>query len=188
MEEGIPVIIEVYTKLYKAITAMPEISYQPIGIVHSPFVTPVGTPIQPAAARDTEAVIEIFPEYEAGLQDLNGFSHIFVLFHMHLVKGRPLTVIPFLDTEPHGVFATRSPARPNPIGLSVVVLDKIVGNKLYVKDIDILEGSPVLDIKPYIEEVDVFETYKNGWFGNNIHKMDKQKDDGRFTASNNDFI
>jgi tRNA-Thr(GGU) m(6)t(6)A37 methyltransferase TsaA len=165
---------------------MPEISYQPIGIVHSPFKTPEGTPIQPAAARDAEAVIEIFPEYEAGLQDLNGFSHIFVLFHMHLVKGRPLRVIPFLDTESHGVFATRSPARPNPIGLSVVVLEKVVGNKLYVRNIHMLEGSAVLDIKPYITVMDAFETSRNGWFEKNIHKMELQKDDGRFTIESNE--
>ena len=159
---------------------MPEITYRPIGIVHSPFINPEGTPIQSVAAKDIEAVIEIFPEYAEGLKDLDGFSHIYILFHLHLAGGKPLMVVPFLDTEPHGVFATRSPARPNSIGLSVVLLEKITGNRLYVKNIDILDGSPVLDIKPYISQVDIFETSKNGWFGDNIHKMDQQKDDGRF--------
>jgi len=97
-----------------------------------------------------------------------------------IFQKKGLTVIPFLDTKPHGVFATRSPARPNPIGFSVVVLEKIEGNKLYVKNIDILDGSPVLDIKPYIPQFDVFETSQNGWVEKNIHRMKMQKDDGRF--------
>jgi tRNA-Thr(GGU) m(6)t(6)A37 methyltransferase TsaA len=160
---------------------MPEIIYQPIGIVHSPFKDPEGTPIQSVVARNTEAVIEIFPEYVEGMNDLEGFSHLYILFHCHLVKQKRLTVIPFLDTLPHGIFATRSPARPNPIGLSVVFLKKFAGNKLYVNHIDILDGSPVLDIKPYISQFDVFENVKTGWLENNLHKTDKQKDDGRFT-------
>jgi len=160
---------------------MHEIIYRPIGIVHSPFKVPEGTPIQPVADGDTEAVIEIFPEYIEGLKDLESFSHLYILFHLHLIKVKQFTVIPFLDTIPHGVFATRSPARPNPIGLSVVCLEKIIGNNLYIKNIDILDGTPVLDIKPYISWFDVFETTKNGWFDSSVHKIEKQKDDGRFT-------
>ena len=160
---------------------MPEIIYNPIGIVHSPFKNPEGTPIQSVSAKEAEAVIEIYPGYVEGLKDLDGFSHLYILFHLHLVTRMPLTVIPFLDNIPHGVFATRSPARPNPIGLSVVLLDRIVDNKLYVRQIDILDGSPVLDIKPYISQFDVFETSKNGWFDNRKRDMDIQKDDGRFT-------
>ena len=159
---------------------MLEIIYKPIGIVHSPFKKPEGTPIQPIAGKDTRGVIEIFPEYREGLKDLESFSHLYILFHLHLIRGKKLTLIPFLDTIPHGVFATRSPARPNPIGLSVVTLEKITGNNLYIKNIDILDGSPVLDIKPYISQFDVFNTTKNGWFDSSIHNMEKQKDDGRF--------
>jgi tRNA-Thr(GGU) m(6)t(6)A37 methyltransferase TsaA len=159
---------------------MLNITYQPIGIVHSSFSKPEGTPIQPIVAKNTEAVIEIFPEFSEGLKDLEEFSHIYILFHLHLAEKKELTVIPFLDTIPHGVFATRSPGRPNAIGISVVCLDKIEANKLYVKNIDILDGSPVLDIKPYIPLFDVFETSKNGWFEKNLHKMESQKDDGRF--------
>lgn len=159
---------------------MLNISYKPIGIVHSPFTKPEGTPIQSAVSKNSEAVIEIYPEFEEGLRDLEHFSHIYILFHLHLAEKKELTVIPFLDTTPHGVFATRSPGRPNAIGISVVCLNKIEGNKLYIKNIDILDGSPVLDIKPYIPQFDVFETTKNGWFEKNIHKMKSQKDDGRF--------
>lgn len=159
---------------------MNKIIYQPIGMVHSPFTKPEGTPIQPLAAKDTDAVIEIFPEYAEGLKDLEKFSHLHIIFHLHLIQKKQLTVIPFLDTVPHGIFATRSPARPNPIGLSVVLLDKIEGNNLYIKNIDILDGSPVLDIKPYISQFDIIETTRNGWFEKHVHKIEEQKDDGRF--------
>lgn len=159
---------------------MHNIVYQPIGIVHSPYKQPEGTPIQPVVAIGVCATIEILPEYAEGLKDLEGFSHIYVLFHLHLAKSNSLLVTPFLDTESHGVFATRAPGRPNPIGISVVCLEKIAGNILHVKNIDILDGSPVLDIKPYIPKFDVFETYKNGWFDKVNHKIEDQKDDGRF--------
>jgi tRNA (adenine37-N6)-methyltransferase len=159
---------------------MPDITYQPIGIVHSPFINPEGTPIQPAAAKNTEAVIEIFSEFSEGLLDLENFSHIHVLFHLHLAGKKELTVVPFLDTVPHGVFATRSPGRPNSIGISVVCLDRIEGNKLYVRNIDILDGSPVLDIKPYVPQFDIFETTKSGWFENKLNNLENKKDDGRF--------
>jgi tRNA (adenine37-N6)-methyltransferase len=159
---------------------MNQITYHPIGIVHSPFRIPEGTPIQAAAAKDICATIEIFPEFIPGLKDLDGFSHIIVFFHIHLATHKSLLVTPFLDTESHGVFATRSPGRPNAIGMSVVELEKIKNDRLFVKSIDILDGSPVLDIKPYIPQFDVFETSKNGWLEKNVHKMKIKKDDGRF--------
>lgn len=159
---------------------MNRITYCPVGIVHSPFRIPEGTPIQSVAAKDIQARIEIFPEYSKGLKDLEEFSHIIVLYHLHVAKFKSLHVVPFLDTETHGIFATRSPARPNPIGFSVVELDKIENNILFVKGVDILDGSPVLDIKPYIPQFDVFETTKKGWIEKNAHKLGDQKDDGRF--------
>ncbi len=160
---------------------MNEISYKVIGCVHSPYKNPEGTPIQPAASTgDVFATVEFFPEYAEGLKDLEGFSHIYVLFHLHCSTNKSLQVTPFLDNEPHGVFATRSPGRPNPIGLSVVELIKIEGNLLTVKNPDMLDGSPVLDIKPYVSKFDVFETTKNGWLEKNLHKMIQVKDDGRF--------
>ncbi len=159
---------------------MNRITYFPIGIVHSPFRIPEGTPIQSVAAKDIQARIEIFQEYSKGLKDLEEFSHIIVLFHLHVAKFKSLHVVPFLDIETHGIFATRSPGRPNPIGFSVVELDRIENNILFVKGIDILDGSPVLDIKPYIPQFDVFETTKKGWIEKNAHKLGDQKDDGRF--------
>jgi len=160
--------------------SMLNITYHPIGIVHSPYKQPEGTPIQPITSKEVNATIEIFPGYVEGLKDLEGFSHIYVLFHLHLAKSNSLLVTPFLDTKSHGVFATRAPGRPNPIGISVVCLEKIAGNILHVKNIDMLDGSPVLDIKPYIPQFDVFNTYKNGWYDMVNNKIEDQKDDGRF--------
>lgn len=160
---------------------MPVVTYNPIGgIVYSPFKKPEGTPVQSVATKDTFATIEIFPEYTEGLKDLDGFSHIYVLFHLHLAKSKSLLVIPFLDNVQHGIFATRAPGRPNSIGISVLCLEKITGNILHEKNIDILDGSPVLDIKPYIPLFDVFKTVKIGWFDKIKRKIEVQKDDGRF--------
>lgn len=161
---------------------MSSVEYQSIGIVHSPFKTPEGTPIQSGASGGNAfATIEIFPEFAEGLKDLGGFSHIYVLFHLHLAKSKSLIVTPFLDTKKHGIFATRSPGRPNTIGLSVVCLEKVEGNILHIRNVDILDGSPVLDIKPYLPQFDVFETTKNGWLEKNAHKMTQTVDDGRFS-------
>lgn len=167
---------------------MNRITYFPIGVAHSPFRSPEGTPIQAGVAKDIQARIEIFPEYAKGLKDLEGFSHIIVLFHLHVAKFKSLNVIPFLDTESHGIFSTRSPGRPNPIGFSVVELERIEKDMLFVKGVDILDGSPILDIKPYVPQFDVFETTKNGWIEKNVHRMKIQKDDGRFAKDENDPI
>jgi tRNA-Thr(GGU) m(6)t(6)A37 methyltransferase TsaA len=158
-----------------------SITYQPIGIIHSPFNQPKGTPIQPPAARDIAGTVEIFPEYVPGLKDLDGFSHIVLLFHFHLSKEAKLEVIPFMDTKLRGVFATRAPSRPNPIGLSVVRLQKIENNILHILDVDIVDGTPLLDIKPYVSAFDERDVEKIGWLKNNIHKMPNIKDDNRFT-------
>lgn len=157
-----------------------EIKYKPIGIIYSPFKEPRGTPIQPTAAKDVWGRVEIFPEYVDGLKDLDGFSHIILLYHFHLSGEASLRIKPFLDNEERGVFATRAPRRPNPIGLSVVRLNKIEGNVLYVQDIDIVDGTPLLDIKPFIPEFDSRGVGKKGWIEKNIHKLPKVKDDGRF--------
>ncbi|RAO99486.1 hypothetical protein PW5551_03070 [Petrotoga sp. 9PW.55.5.1] len=159
---------------------MDEIKYHPIGIVHSPFKEPKGTPIQPTAALGIKATVEIYHEYEEGLQDLECFSHIIIIYHFHLSKHYNLKVKPYMDNNFHGVFATRSPSRPNPIGLSVVRLISIENNVLNVQNIEIIEGTPVLDIKPYIPEFTTNEKIKIGWLENNIHKLRQSKDDGRF--------
>lgn len=159
---------------------MKEIIYKPIGIIHSPFKNPEGTPIQPIAAKDIEGIIEIYPEYSEGLQDLDGFSHIILLFHCHFSNKLFLKVKPYMDDIQHGVFATRAPSRPNSIGFSIVNLIKIEKNLLYIKEIDIVDGTPLLDIKPYVQKFDYRENSKTGWLEKNINKLSKAKDDGRF--------
>ena len=156
------------------------IGYRPIGVVHSPFKRPEGTPIQPTAARGVPGVVEVFPEYVEGLRDLEGFSHIILIYHFHLCKRCSLTVRPYMDDKHHGVFATRAPCRPNPIGISVVRLIKVNGNLLHVQDLDIIDGTPLLDIKPYVPEFDVREVERIGWLEKNVHKLLTSKDDGRF--------
>ena len=129
---------------------MEEISYRPIGIIHSPFKETKGTPIQPAGAQGIAATIELKPEYVDGLKDLEGFSHIFLIYHFHLSQGYSLKVKPFLDKYMRGLFATRAPKRPNAIGVSVVRLVGIKGCTLQIEDVDIVDGTPLLDIKPYL--------------------------------------
>jgi len=159
---------------------MDEIRYKPIGIIHSQFKEPKGVPIQPTAAKGIDGRVELFPEYAEGLKDLEGLSHIILIYHLHLSRKTSLKVRPYMDNEMHGVFATRAPSRPNPIGISVVRLVRIDGNILYIKDVDIVDGTPLLDIKPYVPEFDVREVEKIGWLENNVHKLPESKDDGRF--------
>lgn len=161
---------------------MNEIKYKPIGIIHSPFKKPTGTPIQPAAGKSINGTVEVFPEYAEGLKDLEGFSHIILIYHLHLSKGWCLKVKPFMDNELRGVFATRAPSRPNPIGLSVVHLVRIEKNILYIQDLDIVDKTPLLDIKPYVPEFETKEVKKLGWLEKNIHKLPSSAGlaDGRF--------
>ena len=128
-----------------------------------------------------EGEIEIFPEYVAGLQDLEGFSHIILIYHFHLAKTASLTAQPFMDSREHGVFAMRGPSRPNPIGISTVRLTTIKGNILHIKDIDIINGTPLLDIKPYVPEFDGRKVEKIGWLANQVEKLKTTTDDGRFS-------
>ena len=157
-----------------------EIKYKPIGIVHSPFKEPKGVPIQPEVAKGIKGTVEIFPQYEDGLIDIEGFSHIIIVSHFHLAKGFKLIVTPYMDEETHGVFATRAPARPNSIGLSIVKLVGKERNILYIEDVDIVDGTPVLDIKPYVPQFDVRHAYKIGWLEKNVDKLPESRDDGRF--------
>jgi tRNA-Thr(GGU) m(6)t(6)A37 methyltransferase TsaA len=161
---------------------MDKIEYRPIGIIHTPHQTPEGTPIQPNGARGVAGQIEIFPEYIAGLADLAGFSHLYIIYHFHLSKEFSLTVKPFLDDIERGLFATRAPSRPNPIGLSAVELLGIENGTLRVQDIDVVDGTPLLDIKPYVPAFDVREVYRTGWIGKKADKIGKVVDDGRFRA------
>ena len=159
---------------------MDEIRYKPIGIIHSPFKEPKGTPIQPTAAKGVDGAVEVFPEYVEGLKDLDGFSHIILIYHLHLSRKFSLKVKPFMDDQIRGVFSTRAPSRPNPIGISVVRLIKIEKNILHIRDVDIIDGTPLLDIKPYVPEFDVRVVDKIGWLERNVNKLPISKDDGRF--------
>jgi tRNA-Thr(GGU) m(6)t(6)A37 methyltransferase TsaA len=149
-------------------------------MVHSPFKEPKNVTIQAVAAKGITGTIEIYPEYSEGLRDLEGFSHIILLYHFHRIKDSSLMVKPFLDNKQHGVFATRSPARPNKIGISIVQLNGIENNILQIQDIDILDGTPLIDIKPYVPKFDCRKTAKIGWFSDKISKLETTKDDGRF--------
>jgi tRNA-Thr(GGU) m(6)t(6)A37 methyltransferase TsaA len=153
---------------------------RPIGIIHSPFKTTEGMPIQPTGAQSIRGTIDIYPEFTQGLKDLDGFSHIILLYHFHRSKNTKLEVIPFLDSRPHGIFATRASSRPNPIGISTVKLLKIERNTLRIENVDILDGTPLLDIKPYVPEFDQYPAEKIGWLEDAIGKVVDKKSDGRF--------
>ena len=159
-----------------------SIAYVPIGVVHSRFKEPKGVPIQSAAAKGIEGTVEVFPEYVEGLEDLEGFSHIILIYHFHLSRHSTLKVKPYMDDRMHGVFATRAPARPNPIGISVVRLVGIEKNVLYIQDVDIVDGTPLLDIKPYVPGFDVRKVDKIGWLEKNVGKLPNSTDDGRFSV------
>ncbi len=138
-------------------------TFQPIGLIHTPFSRLDQTPIQPYRSR-AGGQVELLPEYEAGLEHLEGFSHLILLYIFHQAEpGYALTVTPFLDDEPKGLFATRYPRRPNPLGLSVVRLVRREGRLLHVDGVDVLDGTPLLDVKPYVPPFDAFPEAKFGW-------------------------
>jgi tRNA-Thr(GGU) m(6)t(6)A37 methyltransferase TsaA len=142
---------------------MSNLIFKVIGTVHSPFREAAGTPIQSAMARGVEGSVEVFPGFVAGLQDLEGFERIWLVYWFDRATAAHLVVKPFLDQQERGVFATRSPCRPNPIGLSCVRLLGIEGGRLRIIDVDILDGTPLVDIKPYAPQFDCFETKRVGW-------------------------
>ena len=146
--------------------ATPEsVSFSPIGVVRTPFPDKASTPRQPAAARGVRGRIELFPDgrYEHALLDLASFEHVWVLFHFHLSRGWRAKVLPPRSLERRGVFATRAPHRPNPIGMSLVRLERIDGACLHVLDVDMIDGTPVLDIKPYLPYADSAAAADHGW-------------------------
>ena len=140
-----------------------SIVYSPIGVIRSEHTKPGDTPIQPAYAKGCRGRAEVLPEYAEGLRDLEGFSHVYLICHLHRAGPAKLIVKPFLQDVERGVFATRAPCRPNAIGLSVVRLVKIEGTILHLEDVDILDGTPLLDIKPYTAKFDCIATTRNGW-------------------------
>lgn len=154
--------------------------YQPIGVIHSPFTSPEGMPIQPTGAKGIKGTVEVFEAFRPGLDDLDGFSHIILIYHLHRVRGYDLHVVPFLDSRTRGVFSTRAPRRPNPIGLSVIRLDAIEDGRLYVENVDILDKTPVLDIKPYIPQFDPPDKIETGWMAKTEQSISQKRSDDRF--------
>jgi tRNA-Thr(GGU) m(6)t(6)A37 methyltransferase TsaA len=164
---------------------MSEIKYKPIGIIHSPFKDVEGMPIQPTGAKGVTGTVEVFAEHCAGLKDIGGFSHIILVYHFHLSKGYSLKVKPFMDEEAHGVFAMRAPARPNPIGISAVRLIEVKGCTLYIEDVDIVDGTPLLDIKPYVPDFDWRAVERIGWLSEKSGNVRRKKSDRRFAPEDN---
>ena len=159
-----------------------EIIFNPIGIIHSPFKDREGMPIQPIGAQGVKGQIEIFPEFKDGLKDLDGFSHIILLFNFHLSTDYKLLVKPFMEDTLRGVFATRAPRRPNQIGMSIVKLESVEDNILHISNVDIVDGTPILDIKPYVKRIDCVESEKNGWLEKKVKKFDNRISDDRFSG------
>nr|WP_321409260.1 tRNA (N6-threonylcarbamoyladenosine(37)-N6)-methyltransferase TrmO [uncultured Carboxylicivirga sp.] len=157
------------------------IEMRPIGVIHTPFTSIENMPIQPMAAKEILGTIEIFPEYAEGLLDLEEFSHITLLYHFHKIDGFQLKVKPFMDKVEHGIFATKSPKRPNAIGLSTVELLSVENNLIHIKMIDVLDGTPLLDIKPFFARFDNREDTKAGWLDRQINlEVDNLRSDDRF--------
>ncbi|MFP4356635.1 MAG: tRNA (N6-threonylcarbamoyladenosine(37)-N6)-methyltransferase TrmO [Phycisphaerae bacterium] len=139
------------------------VELQPIGVIHSGWDQPQGTPIQPRMAEGAGGWVDLFEPYAEGLGDIEGFERIWLIYHFHRTSAMKLTVTPFLDTQSHGVLATRSPARPNGIGMSCVRLVACNGRRLELADVDIVDGTPLLDIKPYVPKFDRFDVDRCGW-------------------------
>lgn len=152
-----------------------------IGVIHTPFKKQDDMPIQPAGGAGVTGTVEVFDEFRAGLKDLGGFSHIILLYVFHRSEGFSLHVVPFMDTKPRGLFATRAPRRPNAIGLSVVQLDRIEDGILHFQNVDMLDGTPLLDIKPYVPEFDSYADVRIGWLEHSAKLVEKRKSDGRFS-------
>jgi tRNA-Thr(GGU) m(6)t(6)A37 methyltransferase TsaA len=158
---------------------MDNVLCRPIGAVKSRFTDPTGMPIQTAGVPDETARIEVLPEFAAGLRDIEGFDYLILITHLHRAAHERLQVIPFLDDTPHGVFATRAPTRPNRLGLSIVKLLRVEGHVLHFAGNDMLDGTPVLDIKPYVPRFDVRQTERIGWFEKRVNTVTEVRSDGR---------
>ncbi len=156
------------------------IEFEPIGIIRSPFTEPIGMPIQPAGASGVKGTVEVFEKYRSALKDLDGFSHIILLYHFHRSQGFNSHVVPFMDSQPRGLFSTRAPRRPNAIGLSVVQLNRIEEGVLFIENMDVLDGTPLLDIKPYVPDFNPQSDVRTGWLEQVKHKVSRHEADDRF--------
>lgn len=161
---------------------MTKIEMEQLGIIKTPFNKIEGMPIQPTGAIGVKGKIIIDKKFVKGLKDLDGFSHLNILYLLHKVDGYNLEVKPFLDNDTHGVFATRSPKRPNRIGSSIIKLDKVDGNVIHISNVDVLDNTPLLDIKPYVPHLyeDTIKDLKIGWFENKHQNAKTTKADDRF--------
>ena len=160
---------------------MKKVTYEPIGIIHSKYKKKEGVPIQGVLSKNSNGEIEIFPRYHDGLKDLEKFSHIILIYHFHLATKYSLLVKPFLEEKEHGIFACRAPKRPNPIGISVVKLEKVIGNVVYISECDIIDGTPLLDIKPYVSKFDIRDDVKDGWLTGKLEDVKEHKADDRYS-------
>jgi tRNA-Thr(GGU) m(6)t(6)A37 methyltransferase TsaA len=140
-----------------------EVKLKPIGIIHTPYKELKGMPIQGKLERGVKGKIELFPRYKQGLKDINGFSHLILIYYFNRSNKEKLTGEPFLEEIEHGIFSIRSPHRPNHLGFSIVKLEKVKGNVVIFSEVDMLDGTPLLDIKPYVEHFDSRKYVKNGW-------------------------
>ncbi|MCD6176324.1 MAG: tRNA (N6-threonylcarbamoyladenosine(37)-N6)-methyltransferase TrmO [Candidatus Cloacimonetes bacterium] len=161
-----------------------EIVFKPIGIIHSPFKDRERMPIQTIGAQGVKGQIKIFPEFKDGLKDLDGFSMIILIYHFHLSTDYTLLVKPFLEDTIKGVFATRAPRRPNQIGTSIVKLESVEDNILHISNVDIVDGTLILDIKSYIKKIDCIESEKIGWLEKKVDKFENKNSDDRFIKNN----
>ncbi len=158
-----------------------HIIYEPIGVLRTPFESPDGMPIQPVGDTDTEGIVELKQPYADGLTDLDGFTHCILLYHFHKSDDpAPLEVEPFLDDEPRGIFATRAPKRPNSIGLSVVEIESITDDNVVVTGIDVVDRTPLLDIKPFVPDFDVPSDAETGWLTASKSTIQSKRADERF--------
>jgi tRNA (adenine37-N6)-methyltransferase len=161
------------------------VTFRPIGIVRTPFATHAGMPIQTVAAGGVKGTIELDPAYAEGLADLDGFTHLHLITYLHRTGEASLRVTPYLDTTERGVFATRSPKRPNAIGLSLVRLVRIDGAVLHIEELDLLDGTPLLDIKPYVPPFDDRADARYGWFEQRVQNVYTVRADARFAEPGN---
>lgn len=159
---------------------MTPVVFHPIGTLRTPFTESSGTPIQPSGARGVRGSIELLPEFAEGLKDIDGFSHLVLLYYFDRSSAPRLRVVPYLDHEERGVFATRAPSRPNALGISVVRLLAVDGARLEIEDVDMLDGTPLLDIKPYVPSFDAEGEVRVGWLASRDERARRTRADDRF--------
>jgi tRNA-Thr(GGU) m(6)t(6)A37 methyltransferase TsaA len=159
------------------------IQFRPIGVIRTPYTDAAGMPIQAGGGAGAAGHIELAPCLAEGLRDIEGFSHLTLIWYLHRACEDRLMVTPFLDDRPHGIFATRAPARPNPIGMSVVRLLRVEGTRLHIEDVDMLDGSPLLDIKPYVPAFDDRSPARTGWYDERLDQRERPVSDRRFLSA-----